>query len=106
MELPSVTRGALEKGTRTRVQFFARGTAERLKSQEPASPTDRWKHVLAQVPDLKGFVCGMRTNLASQGGSPWTFPNLIQLVERNQLDAKRKLVGFLIHAKTSGEKVA
>jgi hypothetical protein len=30
----------------------------------------------------------------------------MQLVERSRLNASRKLVGLLIHAKTSGEKVA
>src|ERR687891_1226611 len=43
-------------------------------------------NVLAQVPDLNGFVEGLRTLLAPHGVVSLEFPHLVRLVEGNQFD--------------------
>ena len=43
-------------------------------------------NVLAQVPDLNGFVAGITTLLRPEGVVTIEFPHLQQLVEQNQFD--------------------
>src|SRR5205823_13418088 len=43
-------------------------------------------NVLAQVPDLRGFLKGMITLLKPQGIITLEFPHLMRLIEENQFD--------------------
>lgn len=82
----NVAKVAAEKGIRTVVAFFGPETARELVRS--SGPVDLLiaNNVLAHVPDLNGFVSGMKTVLKPNGTITVEFPHLMQLMQLNQFD--------------------
>jgi hypothetical protein len=70
----------------TLVRFFGRDTAAELASQGLRAVLLLGNNVLAHVPDLNGFVAGLKILLADHGVLTLEFPHLMRLVEGNQFD--------------------
>src|ERR687892_38282 len=82
----NVAEAAIERGVPTRVMFFGRETSQQLVDEGMRADLIVGNNVLAQVPDLNGFVEGLRTLLAPHGVVSLEFPHLVRLVEGNQVD--------------------
>ena len=77
---------ALKRNVPTLVRFFNRGMAAELAAEGKRADLLLANNVLAQVPDLNGFVAGMKTLLADQGVITLEFPHLLRLMQENQFD--------------------
>ena len=82
----NVARVAQQKGIRTLVKFFGRQTAAELAAGGTRANLLVGNNVLAHVPDLNGFVAGLKGLLAPGGTITMEFPHLLRLVEGNQFD--------------------
>ena len=82
----NVAAAALERGIETVVAFFGRELAERLVAEGRRADLMIANNVIAHVPDLNDFVCGMRRVLAPQGVMTIEFPHLARLIAENQFD--------------------
>ena len=82
----NVARVATSKGIRTLVKFFGAELAEELVRDGTQADLLLGNNVLAQVPDLRSFVRGMKTLLKPQGIITLEFPHLMRLIEENQFD--------------------
>ena len=82
----NVAEVANAKGVRTRALFFSPSVAMRLRAEGLAADLVVGNNVLAQVPDLNGFVAGIKTLLAPGGVVTIEFPHLMRLVAENQFD--------------------
>lgn len=82
----NVAKVAQEKGIPTEVMFFGRKTATELRSRGTTADMVVGNNVLAHVPDINGFVAGMKTILKSDGVISMEFPHLLRLIEENQFD--------------------
>jgi 2-polyprenyl-3-methyl-5-hydroxy-6-metoxy-1,4-benzoquinol methylase len=82
----NVARVAQQKGIPTQVMFFGRETAERLVAKGVHADLLIGNNVLAHVPDLNGFIAGLKILLAPGGTITMEFPHLMRLVEGNQFD--------------------
>jgi hypothetical protein len=82
----NVAKAAIEKGVPTVVCFFGRETAAELAAKHGRPDLLIGNNVLAHVPDINGFVGGMKTLLAPQGVITMEFPHLLRLVAGNQFD--------------------
>jgi hypothetical protein len=77
---------AAGKGIPTLVKFFGRDMAAEMVRDGIRADLIVGNNVLAQVPDLCGFVDGMKTLLKPQGVITLEFPHLMRLMEGNQFD--------------------
>src|SRR5438046_5586860 len=82
----NVAKVAIAKGVPTLVKFFSAELAEELVRDGMQADLLVGNNVLAQVPDLRGFVKGMKTLLKPQGIITLEFPHLMRLIEENQFD--------------------
>jgi SAM-dependent methyltransferase len=82
----NVAKVATDKGVPTLVKFFSAELAEELVRDGMQADLLLGNNVLAQVPDLRGFVKGMKTLLKPQGIITLEFPHLMRLIEENQFD--------------------
>lgn len=82
----NVARVAQQKGIPTLVKFFGRRTAGELVAESGRADLLLGNNVLAHVPDLNGFVAGLKRLLAPRGVITMEFPHLMRLVEGNQFD--------------------
>ena len=82
----NVARVAEEKGIRTLVKFFGRQVAAELAAEGTRANLLVGNNVLAHVPDLNGFVAGLKGLLAPDGTITMEVPHLMRLVEGNQFD--------------------
>ncbi|MEX0679231.1 MAG: class I SAM-dependent methyltransferase [Pirellulales bacterium] len=82
----NIARVAMAKGIPTRVEFLGRQTARRMADDGVAADLLVGNNVLAHVPDLNGFVCGLSILLRPGGVLTMEFPHLARLVEGNQFD--------------------
>ena len=82
----NVAKVAEEKGVPTRVVFFGRDSATKLKEDGYGADLLFGKNVLAQVPDLNDFVGGMKILLNPGGVITIEFPHLMRLMAENQFD--------------------
>jgi len=82
----NVAAAAVAKGVPTRVAFFGRDTARRLRDDRLQADLLIGNNVLAQVPDLGDFVDAMKITLRSRGVITMEFPHLLRLIEGNQFD--------------------
>ena len=82
----NVARVAIDKGIRTRVDFFGVELAEALVADGRRADLIIGNNVLAQVPDLTDFVAGMARLLAPDGVITLEFPHLERLMAENQFD--------------------
>ena len=82
----NVSKVAIEKGIQTLVEFFGENVARELANEGKHADLLIGNNVLAQVPDLNGFVKGMKILLKPQGVITMEFPHLVRLMEGNQFD--------------------
>lgn len=82
----NVAKVAVAKGIPTEVVFFGVDTAKILLQKGYAADLLAGNNVLAHVPDLNGFVQGMKILLKPQGVITMEFPHLLRLMEQNQFD--------------------
>lgn len=82
----NVAQAAQKRRVPTLVRFFGRDTAAELASQGLRADLLLGNNVLAHVPDLNGFVAGLKILLADHGVLTLEFPHLMRLVEGNQFD--------------------
>ena len=82
----NVAKVAIAKGVPTLVKFFSAELAGELVHEGTQADLLVGNNVLAQVPDLRGFVKGMKTLLKPKGTITLEFPHLMRLIEENQFD--------------------
>ncbi len=82
----NVAEVAIRKGIATVVKFFGLDTATELATEKKHADLLIGNNVLAQVPDLNGFVASMKILLKSSGVITMEFPHLMRLMDRNQFD--------------------
>jgi SAM-dependent methyltransferase len=82
----NVARVAIEKGIPTLVKFFGEATARDLVAAGTRADLLLGNNVLAHVPDLNGFVTGMKIVLKPRGVITMEFPHLARLMAENQFD--------------------
>ena len=82
----NVAKAAVEKGVPTRVEFFGEDAARRLLTKGLQADLIIGNNVLAQVPDLRDFMKGLKILLKPQGVITLEFPHLVRLVQEHQLD--------------------
>ncbi len=82
----NVAQAAIKKGIPTLVRFFDADTARELASDGRRADLIIGNNVLAHVPDLNGFVRGMKILLHDRGVITLEFPHLMRLMEENQFD--------------------
>jgi len=77
---------AVRRGIPTEVFFFGETAARDLVSRGKRADLIIGNNVLAHVPDLNGFVAGMKILLAPSGVITMEFPYLLRLMAENQFD--------------------
>jgi SAM-dependent methyltransferase len=82
----NVARDAEAKGVPTLVEFFTTDLAHTLVGQDRQADLIVGNNVLAQVPDLRDFIEGIRVLLRPGGTVTLEFPHLVRLMEGNQFD--------------------
>jgi hypothetical protein len=82
----NVAQAAIRRGIPTLIRFFGTETAEDLVADGIRPDLIVGNNVLAHVPDLNGFVGGLRILLSAQGVITLEFPHLMRLAEENQFD--------------------
>ncbi len=82
----NIAKVANEKGIKTVVQFFGEESAQEMAQKGQQADLVIGNNVLAQVPDLNGFVKGMKIILKPQGVITMEFPHLSRLMEESQFD--------------------
>lgn len=82
----NVAKVAVDRGIRTEVAFFGDTLAARLAAAGVAPDVIVANNVLAHVPDLNDFVCGLRRLLKPDGVITIEFPHLLRLMAENQFD--------------------
>jgi hypothetical protein len=82
----NVAAEAINRGIPTEVAFFGVEMARQLVATGLPADLLLGNNVLAQVPDLNGFVKGMEIALKSRGVITMEFPHIMRLVDENQFD--------------------
>lgn len=82
----NVAEVAEKKGVPSRVAFFGAETAKQLVAEGKSADLLLGNNVLAHVPDLNDFVCGLQLALKDTGVITMEFPHLLQLMRENQFD--------------------
>lgn len=77
---------AQKAGIPTLCEFFTRELAARLRSQGQQANLILANNVLAHVPDLNGFVAGMKILLKADGVIVIEVPYLADLIEKREFD--------------------
>jgi SAM-dependent methyltransferase len=82
----NVATAAQNRGIPTRVEFFGLEAAESLRQANLQPDLLIGNNVLAHVPNINGFIAGVRRALKVTGTATFEFPHLMRLVEGNQFD--------------------
>ena len=82
----NVAEEATKKGIPTLVKFFGEETSNELISQNKQADLLIANNILAQVPDLNGFVEAMKNLLKPSGIITVEFHHLMKLMNNNQFD--------------------
>jgi SAM-dependent methyltransferase len=83
----NVAAAAKKKGIDTITDFFGEKTAkEKLVDKGLKGDLILANNVMAHVPDINGFVRGLKISLKETGFSTVEFPHLISLISENQFD--------------------
>ncbi len=77
---------ALKAGIPTRCTFFTKSLAEELRAEGKAADVFLANNVLAHVPDLGGFVEGIRILLKDTGVAVMEAPYVVDLVDHGEFD--------------------
>ncbi len=82
----NVAEAASEAGIPTIVRFFGLDLAHELAAAHEEADLVVANNVLAHVPDLRGFVAGLRLMLKAQGVATLEFPHVLRLIEQSEFD--------------------
>ncbi len=82
----NVAKDAVARGVPTEVAFFGPGLARRLAEEGRRASLVIGNNVLAQVPDLNGFIASVKILLRADGTATFEFPHLMQLLDRLEYD--------------------
>ena len=82
----NVAQEALKRGVPTLIKFFDRETALDLVRQDKKADLLIGNNIVAQVPDIHGFMDGVKTLLKPSGIISLEFHYLKNLIEKNQFD--------------------
>lgn len=82
----NVAEEALKKGIPTIIKFFGGETSEELKRQNKQADLLIGNNIIAQVPDINGFVGGLKILLKPFGLITLEFHHLLNLMKENQFD--------------------
>ncbi|MGH7834452.1 MAG: methyltransferase domain-containing protein, partial [Candidatus Binatia bacterium] len=82
----NVAKAALQRGIPTMVRFFGKEAARELARDNQRADLIIGNNVLAHVPDLNGFVSGLKILLGPTGVITLEFPHLMRLMAENQFD--------------------
>ncbi len=82
----NVAQTAIARGIPTRIDFFGTAMAGRLAAEKLSADLIVATNVLAHVPDLDDFVCGLAALLKADGVLSIEFPSLLKLIEETQFD--------------------
>ncbi|NYT04898.1 MAG: class I SAM-dependent methyltransferase [Methanomicrobiales archaeon] len=82
----NIARVAVERGIPTRAVFFGSATARELAAEGEAADLILGLNVLAHVPDLHGFIDGIRCLLKPGGAAVFEFPYVRSMIEGNEFD--------------------
>ncbi len=77
---------ARQKGIDVVCDFFGTETAKKLAEERGKSDLILGNNVLAHVPDINGFVEGMKVLLKDSGTITMEFPHLLNLIKEMQFD--------------------
>lgn len=77
---------AIDKGIPTMVTFFGQALAEQLRDEGKTADLFLANNVLAHVPDLNGFVAGIKTILKDDGMAVIEAPYVVDLVDHGEFD--------------------
>ena len=77
---------AIKKGIPTVIDFFGEKLAIQLVKEGKKADLIAGNNVLAHVPDINGFVKGLKILLNTGGVITIEFPHLLQLIRHNQFD--------------------
>ncbi|MBE2220083.1 MAG: methyltransferase domain-containing protein [Anaerolineae bacterium] len=77
---------AIEAGIPTVIDFFGAAFAQKLKDEGKQADIFLANNVLAHVPDLNGFVAGIRTILKEDGMAVIEAPYVVDLVDHCEFD--------------------
>lgn len=82
----NIAKVAIEAGIDTYVDFFNDATAEKIKGKYGKPDVIIGRHVFAHVPEIQGFVQGLKNILAPGGVVAIEAPYLIDFVEKTEFD--------------------
>jgi len=82
----NIAKVAVQSGIDTFNDFFTESTAQRIKERYGAADVILGRHVFAHVPEIHGFVKGLKSLLAPNGTVAIEAPYLIDFVEKNEFD--------------------
>jgi len=82
----NVAQVAIAKGIPTEVRFFGEEVAKELEDEGKSADLLLGNNVLAHVPDLNGFVAGLKILLKPHGVITMEFPHLMQLIDNVLFD--------------------
>jgi len=82
----NIAKVAIDKGIDTYVDFFNDGTAAKIKSQYGKPDVIIGRHVFAHVPEIQGFVLGLKNLLGPRGVVAIEAPYLVDFVEKTEFD--------------------
>ncbi len=77
---------AIDNGIPTMVTFFGKELAQQLRAEGKAADIFLANNVLAHVPDLNGFVSGIKTILKDDGMAVMEVPYVVDLVDHREFD--------------------
>ncbi|MCP4427742.1 MAG: class I SAM-dependent methyltransferase [Chloroflexi bacterium] len=77
---------AQEEGIPTMITFFGKELAEQLRAEGKMADVFLANNVLAHVPDLNGFVAGIKTILKETGTAVIEAPYVVDLVDHGEFD--------------------
>ena len=82
----SPAKAAIEAGIPTLITFFTKELAHKLAAEGKAADVVIVNNVLAHVPDLNGFVEGIKTILKDDGTTSIEAPYLLNLIDNCEFD--------------------
>jgi len=82
----NVAEEAVKKGVPTIIKFFNGQEAIKIASENKQADLVIGNNIIAQVPDLNGFVAGLKTLLKPTGIITIEFHHLMKLIDNNQFD--------------------
>ncbi len=82
----NVAKVAVEAGIDTFNDFFNSDSAESIREKYGAADVILGRHVFAHVPDIHGFVKGLKNLLAKGGSVAIEAPYLVDFIEKNEFD--------------------